>query len=119
MTGDDLLREYERLAIAYGEAGEACDPEASNRYHDQLANVRRTLRDQNQGSRILELLDNPSKHVRLWAGFDALYFSPEEGVRVLRELEKGPRGEVRFNAWATLDGWEKGDLVLWPWEGDE
>lgn len=119
MTADELLQEYRRLAIAYGEAGDACDPEASNAIFDQLAPVQMALRNLGQERRILELLNDPSEHVRLWAGFDALYFSPEDGVRVLRELEQGPRGEVRFNAWATLNEWEKGELVLLPWENDE
>lgn len=115
MTADELLQEYRRLAIAYGEAREACNPTASNAFFDQLKAVQMALLKLGQERRILELLDDPSEHVRLWAGFDALYFSPEDGLRVLCELEKGPRGNVRFNAWSILQEWEHGELVLLPW----
>ena len=119
VTADELLQEYRRMAIGYGKGVEACEPEETNAYHDKLADVRRALRDLGQGHRILELLDDPSKYIRMWAGFDALYFSPEDGLRALRELEQGPRGDVRFNAAMILKGWNDGDLVLWPWEDEK
>ena len=118
MTADELLEKYRRLAIAYGEAGEACDPTARNAAFDQLESVQMALLELGEERRILELLDDSSEHVRLWAGFDALYFSPEDGLRVMRELEQAPSVEVSFDAWSTLQEWERGDLVLMPWENE-
>ena len=118
MTADELLEAYRQLAIAYWQAAEAADHRARNAAFDKLAPVQMALRELGQERRILELLDDPSDHVRAWAAFDALYFSPEDGVRVLRELEQGPRGELRFDAWATLKQWEHGELVLTPWEDE-
>ena len=116
MTADGLLNEYRRLAIAHGTAK---DPETGNNAHDRLVQVRLALRDSGQIRRILELLDDPDEHVRGWAGFDALYIEPGAGEPVLRALAQGPRGIVRFNAAMTLELWETGELVLYPWETDE
>ena len=86
-----------------------------NAAFDQLEPVQLALRDLGQERRILELLDDDSGHVRLWAGFDALYFSPDEGLRVLRELEQMGGRDVGMLAWSTLQEWESGELVLIPW----
>ena len=115
MTADELLQEYRKLAIVYGEAGEVGDPRTCNAAYDQLRSVQLALRDLGQERRILELLDDESEHVRLWAGFDALYFSPHEGLRVIRELEQTGGREVGMHAWSILQEWESGDLLLLPW----
>lgn len=119
MTADELLQEYRRLAIVYGEAGEAGDPRTGNAAFDQLEPVQLALRDLGQERRILELLDDDSEHVRLWAAFDALYFSPNDGLRVLRELEQTEGKEVGMLAWSTLQEWESGDLVILPWTDEK
>ena len=116
MTKHALLEEYRRLAIIHGTAK---DPKTGNKAHDKLVKVRLALRDAGQERLILELLDDPDEHVRGWAAFDALYLEPGAGEPVLRALAQGPRGVVRFNAAMTLELWEKGELVLYPWENDE
>lgn len=116
MTADEMLEEYRRWAIRYGESD---DPEIANAAHARLIDVVRMFRDTGQGRRILELLHDDSEYVRARAAFDALYLSPDDGISVLRELAEGPPGKLCVNAFLALDQRERGELVLYPWEGDD
>ena len=113
MTPDELLDAYRTAAIEYGVEK---DSERSNAALAQLPGIIRALRATGAERRILELLDDESEHVRAWAGFDALVLSPDDGVRVLRELAEGPFGAVRADAVMTLRLWEKGELELHAWQ---
>ena len=112
MTPEELLQEYRRWALRRGESE---DDRVANAAHTRLLAVVRELRDTGHGRRILELLDDPSEHIRLRAGFDALHLSPDDGVPVLRELAEGPPGEVCASAGTILDLWASGKLILSPW----
>ena len=116
MDTDALLEAYRLYAQQYGEADE---PEIANKAHGELLAVREALRDAGQARRILEFLTDDSEHVRLWAGFDALFLAPADGLRVLQKLADGPPGKASSEAEMTLWVRERGDLVLVPWERDE
>lgn len=116
MDTDALLQAYRLHAQQFGEA---IEPDVVNQAHAELLAVREALRDSGQAMRILELLADESEDVRLWAGFDALHLSPEDGLRVLQALAEGPRSKASYEARMTLWVRERGQLVLVPWEDDE
>ena len=116
MDTDALLQKYRLHAQRFGQASE---PDLVNQAHEELLKVREALRDSGQAMRILELLADESEDVCLWAGFDALHLSPEDGLRVLRALADGPPSKASSEAEMTLWVRERGDLVLVPWEDDE
>jgi hypothetical protein len=60
---------------------------------------------------VLAFLDDEHPAVRCWAAVDALDLSPDDGLRVLKELAEGPKSEVRFNARMILKMWDAGE---WP-----
>ena len=115
MTLDELIAAYRREAIAHGRGLEDGNSRRCNRAHDALAGIRDQLRQsgpQYQDA-LLALLDDDNASVRSWAAMDVLQFSPEDGVRVLREVASGPRGMVRLDAEMVLERWQAGE-----WHGD-
>ena len=113
MTSDELLGAYRAAAIEYGTE---IDAKRCNVALARLPGIIGALRAVGAERRILELLDDESEHVRAWAGFDALVLSPDDGVRVLRELAEGPYEGVGAAAEMTLQLWEKGELELHAWQ---
>lgn len=109
-----MMEAYRQAAIAHGEASAEGLSTRANRAYDKLARIRRALREEGTADRILTLLDDESVFVRLWAAVDALEISPDAGVRVLREISKGPISPTRGSAQSLLEQWDAGTFVM-PW----
>lgn len=71
-----------------------------------------TVDDESQ-KKVLTLLTDDDPAVRLHAAMEALRLAPDEGLRVLRKLARGPTSQVRINAAMILQEWEAG-----RWAGD-
>lgn len=114
MTPDQLITEYRKAAIIHGEASEAGNARRCNAAYDELTRIRRQLRQAGpeHARKILTLLDDENRSVRSWAAVDALDLSPDDGVRVLREVASGPRGMVRLDAEMVLKLWDAGEWKI-------
>ena len=115
MTINELLAAYRLTAIAHGEALEAGDARRCNAAHGELEDIRTRARyfGQDWQGGILALLGDDRPAVRNCAAVDALDFSPEDGLRALREVASGPRGVVQLDARMILESWESGE-----WQGE-
>ena len=112
----DALAEYRKTAIAHGEATAAGKSRNANRAYDKMVRIRRGLRKDGleQARILLSLLDDESIYVRLWAAVDALELSPDDGVRVLRELAQGPPSFTQGSAETLLEQWNSNTFKK-PW----
>ena len=110
----EMIDAYRQAAITHGEASTEGQARRANRAYDKLSRIRRTMRDEGTADEILTLLDDESVFVRLWAAVDALELSPDAGIRVLREISKGPISPTRGSAESLLEQWSAGTFVM-PW----
>jgi hypothetical protein len=106
---EELVQEYERAAVAYGQALAAANRRAANRAHDRIANAYRELRRRAEASHLIPLLKRENENVRACAAAHALEFAPEQGEPVLMELAARP-GRVRTPAEYALKAWREGTL---------
>jgi hypothetical protein len=118
MTIDQLIEEYRKQAMIYGEAAESGDSRRGNKAQDELMRLRRALRQAGpeQAAKLLRLLDDDDFAVRLKAATDALRLSPADGERVLAALAQCPLPMVRHDAEMTLKLWRRGELTLSWWD---
>src|SRR5262245_28941405 len=109
---ESLVRQYSEAALRHGQATEKGDYLTANAAHDELASVYRKIRElgANAQRSLLPLLSDADVGIRLWAASHALEFSPDDGVRVLSELERMPKSFVAFSAKMTLQQWRLGAL---------
>lgn len=107
----ELLRLYERAAIAHGLASEVGNYEAANMEYETLAAVYRELRTRGSETQnaVLGLLNHDDEYVRAWAAAHALEFAPERGEPVLTEISR-TTGVRALDARMTLKEWRKGNL---------
>jgi len=102
-----LAQDYESSALRWGEIE---SPRPKNKLFDHLTDVGRTLSETTSGqARLVDLLDNPSRSVRLLAGTCCLTFAPNLAEPVLREIADGP-GLDAITAKYTLIEFHKGNL---------
>ena len=124
MSLDDLFVKYRKLAIAYGQASEACVASRTNKALDALMELRGELRraraehEQEVHQRLLQLLDDDDLFVRLSAGTDALRISPGDAERILEAIAERPRGMASHEATVVLRLWREGKFTV-PWWDEE
>lgn len=86
---DELVRAYAEAAEAAGRARKVGDYKTNNRNVDIIIKIRAELRLRGQEAllALLPLLDHEYSAVRSAAAVDLLEVAPEQGVRVLEEIE--------------------------------
>ena len=106
-----LLTEYRATAALHGHAQHHGPTRTCNRAYDKLTRIRLELqtRGDDHRRRVLAFLDDEDPAVRSWAAVDALALSPDDGLRVLREVAAGPPSMVRLDAEMILKQWEAGE----------
>jgi hypothetical protein len=111
---ETLLESYRQAAIRHRTALEEGNAKAANRAHDKVVKLSHHFR--HGGSDLQEafivLLNDENLSVRAWAATHALEFAPDEAVRVLRKIARGPRSLIRLSAEMVLAQWEAGTLYL-------
>ena len=108
----ELVGEYAAAASLHDKGTRAGDRNLTNRSHDRLASVYRTLRGRGIDAQntLLTLLEHADPAVRLWAGAHALEFASEHGEPVLNALAAGPPSPEQLDAKYTLMQWRDGTL---------
>lgn len=111
LDGALLIQEYIAAAKQHALASEQGDHRRANKQFDVLNAIYAELKPRGsvQQELLLNLLDDESEAVRVWAAFHALDFSPADGERVLEDLSKGS-GLEGLSAQLTLREWRKGAL---------
>ena len=103
---DNLLAGYREGA----EGTSASDPKQNNKSADKLHACYKQLRDLPDGrAAIVSCLDDPSPHVRCWAGAHCLQWEPLKAKLILEQL-RDSNGPCAFTAEITLDEFQKGRL---------
>jgi hypothetical protein len=88
------------------------NPKEANASHNRMHSFYKRLRTSEAGRQgIIELMKDPSPHVRCWAAAHSLEWVPMVACEVLRQLRdsKGPRS---FDAEITLEEFNKGTLTF-------
>ncbi len=108
-TIEDLAAKFVEAARKQGAGIESGDSRVANKWYKNLLAIREGLRDHGEGGEdvILQLLENESPYVRLWAATYALAFSPLRAQPVLEALAASQGGFLRFTAATTLSEWRK------------
>ena len=73
--------------------------------------VFREMRDGNELSQIVDLLDHDNDHVKLWVSTHLLVFDEEMARKSLNLLRGDQTSMIGFSAEMTLREWEKGNLT--------
>ena len=103
----------EGLLGGYREGAEgtsSADPRVANRWQRQMHVCYKQLRETPEGrAAIITLMDDPSPHVRCWAGGHCLQWEPIKAKRTLVGLREA-RGPCSFDADITLEEFNQGRL---------
>ena len=103
-----LMSEYRRAALA---SDELVDAPRQNRSADTVHACYKLLRGTEEGRiALIELMSDPSPHVRAWAAAHSLEWSPVIAKKVLETLRDEDVFPYSFDAKMTLQEFEKGTL---------
>jgi hypothetical protein len=103
---DDLLAGYREGA----EGTSASDPKVANRWQRKMHACYKQLRESPEGrAAIVSCLDDPSPHVRCWAGAHCLQWELSNAKFTLERL-RDSKGPCAFTAEITLEQHRKGKL---------
>jgi hypothetical protein len=105
---DNLLAGYREGA----EGTSASDPKAANNWQQKMHACYKQLRDLPDGrAAIISCLDDPSPHVRCWAGAHCLQWELTKAQLTLERL-RDSHGPCAFTAEITLEEFQKGRLLF-------
>jgi len=103
----------DRLLASYREGAEstsASDPKVANKWQRKMHASYKQLRELPDGRvAIVSCLDDPSPHVRCWAGAHCLEWVPLKAKLTLEDL-RNSNGPCAFTAEITLEEFQKGTL---------
>ena len=103
-----LIAEYRQAALA---SDELVDVPRQNQSADTVHACYKLLRATEEGRiAIVELMSDPSPHVRAWAAAHSLAWSPAIAKKVLEALRDEDVFPYSFDAQLTLKEFEKGTL---------
>ena len=103
---DDLLAGYREGANGTSSS----DPKVANKWQRRMHGFYKKLRETEEGkAAIVSLLDDPSPHVRCWAGAHCLQWNTPAAMRTLEALRDG-KGSCSFTAEITLREFDRGRL---------
>jgi hypothetical protein len=103
------------LIAAYREGADGTsvsNPRVANRWQRKMHASYKRLRETAEGREaIIQLVRDPSRHVRCWAGAHSLQWRPVEARRTLEEL-RDSTGPCSFDAKITLEEFDAGRLTF-------
>jgi hypothetical protein len=111
----DLKAAFRRSAAAHGAGAlDGGDPKETNRAADEIVEVVRLLREeQDQGRQFLtDLLGEENVSVRIWAATYLLPLDAEQAVFALEKAAKADKTIIGFGAEMVLREWRAGRLKL-------
>ena len=107
-----LQAAFARHAAAHAQGTRAGNARATNRAYHAIVPIAVELRARGaEGTAaIVALLADADPAVRVWAGSQALFVSPQEGEATLRAVASGPPSPECLDATMTLREWRAGRL---------
>ncbi len=103
-----LLMLYRRAA---DRADDVSDSDRQNKAADQVNTCYKKLKATEEGkSGLMELMSDPSPHVRGWAAAHSLQWNPSTAREVLERLRNDNVFPYSFDAEMTLEEFDKGRL---------
>ncbi len=107
MTPEDLIRQFEKVAIAQHQAIELDDNAEFGRLFRRMAEIVNELRQRGQLLSLMQLYSHSNPQVRLKAARHTLYTAPQAARPVLQALVTGKWYPQAMDAGFALDTYDK------------